>query len=139
MSKFENGNPGGPGRPKGSRNKLGEVFCTELLKQFEEHGVQAITDVREANPANFINTISKVCPSHLAVSGYLDVEELDREWTIEFVESKNSIDNVKKRQIRILAQHQITTIADIAHFYDVPEQIVKDWGITNLLQIVHEA
>jgi hypothetical protein len=34
--------PGNPGRPKGSRNKLGEAFIQALAEDFERHGAEAI-------------------------------------------------------------------------------------------------
>lgn len=43
MGQFAIGNPGGPGRPKGSRNKL-----TRLLEEFvDRHGQQALDDIAE--------------------------------------------------------------------------------------------
>ena len=44
--RYLTGNSGG-GRPKGSRNKLGEQFLEALTQDFTEHGQQAIVACRE--------------------------------------------------------------------------------------------
>ena len=38
--------PGNPGRPKGSRNKLGEDFIQALAVDFDRHGTETIERVR---------------------------------------------------------------------------------------------
>jgi hypothetical protein len=43
--------PGNPGRPKGSRNKLGEAFVEALHDDFETDGVAAISPCATATPA----------------------------------------------------------------------------------------
>jgi len=43
-------NSGFSGRPRGSRNKLGEVFIAALAQDFEAHGASAIAKCREKFP-----------------------------------------------------------------------------------------
>jgi hypothetical protein len=50
------------GRPKGSRNKLGEHFIAALCADFEAHGVDVITRVREDDPAVYLRVIAQVVP-----------------------------------------------------------------------------
>ncbi len=50
------------GRPKGSRNKLGEHFIAALCADFERHGVGAIARVREDDPAVYLRVIAQVVP-----------------------------------------------------------------------------
>jgi hypothetical protein len=47
---FLRGSKGGPGRPRGSRAKLGEAFVEALAADFSEHGVKAIELVRLRDP-----------------------------------------------------------------------------------------
>jgi hypothetical protein len=42
------------GRPKGSRNKLGEQFLTDLYADWVENGVAAIKKVRETRPEIYL-------------------------------------------------------------------------------------
>jgi hypothetical protein len=65
--------PLSPGRPKGSRNKLGEAFLEALHDDFKEHGVKAIADVRKDKPDQYLKVIASTLPKELN----LKVSELD--------------------------------------------------------------
>jgi hypothetical protein len=75
--------PGNPGRPKGSRNKLGEHFIAALCADFEAHGPRVIERVREEEPGVYLRVIARVVPPSMllppegAVSELSD-EELER-------------------------------------------------------------
>lgn len=59
--RFLPGNIGG-GRPKGSRNKLGEAFIEALHDDFCEHGVAAIQVVRAEKPDQYLKVIASLLP-----------------------------------------------------------------------------
>ena len=65
--------PGNPGRPRGSRNKLGEAFIAALAEDFEKHGVQVIERVRIEKPEAYIKVIASLLPKDLN----LNVTKLD--------------------------------------------------------------
>ncbi len=44
--RFLPGNNGGTGRPKGSRNKLGEAFIDDLYQDWQANGAETIACVR---------------------------------------------------------------------------------------------
>jgi len=67
------GNPAG--RPKGSKNKLGEDFISALQQDFEAHGVAAIQEVRETKPADYLKVIAGILPKELNITK-TTVEEL---------------------------------------------------------------
>jgi hypothetical protein len=56
---------GNPGRPKGSRNKLGEGFVAALQDDFAKHGAVVIEKVREENPTAYLRVIMGVVPKSL--------------------------------------------------------------------------
>jgi hypothetical protein len=60
--------PGNPGRPKGSRNKLGEHFIAALCVDFEEHGASVIERVREDDPAVYLRVVAQIVPQTVLVS-----------------------------------------------------------------------
>lgn len=64
---FQPGNTLGKGRPKGSRNKLGEDFLSALQQDFSEHGVAAITKVREDRPHEYLKVVASIMPKELHV------------------------------------------------------------------------
>jgi hypothetical protein len=55
------------GRPKGSRNKLGEEFLSKLHADFEQHGAKVIATVREKQPAVYLKVIASILPQQLEV------------------------------------------------------------------------
>ncbi len=72
-NRFVTGNNGGPGRPKGSRNKLAEMFLADLVTDWEVNGAQAITDMREEKPGDYVKVVAATLPRELNVK----VSEID--------------------------------------------------------------
>ena len=63
---WQPGQSGNPlGRPRGARNKLGEIFLENLFADFKEHGVQAIIDARAESPTQYIKTIASLMPKEI--------------------------------------------------------------------------
>lgn len=77
--RFLPGNNGGPGRPKGARNKLGEAFVEALHKDFEEHGVSAIETTRKEKPDQYLKVIASLLPKEFKIETVSDLtdEQLD--------------------------------------------------------------
>jgi hypothetical protein len=57
---FVLGHNGGPGRPKGSRNQLGEALLADLYADWLEHGAEAIRQVREERPADYLKIVALI-------------------------------------------------------------------------------
>lgn len=62
---FQKGNGG---RPKGSRNALGEAFLEAMHEDFQAHGVEAIVKVREEKPDQYLKVIASILPKDLNVN-----------------------------------------------------------------------
>lgn len=56
-----------PGRPKGSRNKLGEDFLAALHADFQQHGAQVIETVRANKPDAYLKVIASILPQQVDV------------------------------------------------------------------------
>jgi hypothetical protein len=68
------------GRPKGSRNKLGEAFIAAIHDDFLLYGFKAIARVREEDPVAYVKVCAALLPREVKVETVSDLsdEELDR-------------------------------------------------------------
>jgi len=66
---YAKGNPGGPGRPKGSRSKLSEAFLKALSDDFTKNGLATVEKVRQDKPDVYLNVIGKLMPKLMELSG----------------------------------------------------------------------
>lgn len=68
------------GRPKGSRNKLGEAFIEKLHEDFLEFGDSAIVQVRTEDPSTYLRVVASILPKELNITSSVDLsdEQLDK-------------------------------------------------------------
>jgi hypothetical protein len=67
VAKFQPGTPGGPGRPRGVKNKLSVEFLNALIEDFREGGAAAIKICRIENPVKYTAIIASLMPRDLAI------------------------------------------------------------------------
>ena len=87
-TQFKPGNPGGPGRPKGSRSKLSEAFLKALADDFEINGLITVEKVREDKPDAYLNIIGKLMPKLMELSGP-DGSEIPLRGVLKVVSTSN--------------------------------------------------
>jgi hypothetical protein len=87
--------PGNPGRPKGSRNKLGEDFISALYVDFNEHGPAVIARVRDEKPEAYIKVIASILPKEVKLTA--SVEEFTDEQLDQKIRQLASILNLDIR------------------------------------------
>ena len=83
-TQFKPGNPGGPGRPPGMRNKLSEAFIKALADDFEANGLLTVEQVRTEKPEAYLNVICKLMPKLMELSGP-DGAAIPTRATVEYV------------------------------------------------------
>jgi len=66
-------NSGFSGRPRGSRNKLGEVFIAALAQDFEAHGAWAIAKFREKFPGKYLSVVAQILPKEIDLALEADI------------------------------------------------------------------
>ena len=59
------GNPGG--KPKGSRNALGETFIADLYAHWQENGKDALDGCLAESPAAYCRVIAAIVPKELHI------------------------------------------------------------------------
>ena len=66
---------GNPGRPKGSRNKLGEQFLSDLQADWEANGLAAIAKVRAEKPDAYLKVVASILPKIIRVEDARDLTD----------------------------------------------------------------
>lgn len=87
---FKPGQSGNPqGRPKGSRNKLGEQFINDLYEDWQQHGVVTLARVRDEKPDQYLKVVASILPKDLNVN-INSTDDLTDEQLIERIRSLDS-------------------------------------------------
>jgi uncharacterized protein DUF5681 len=84
----QSGNPAG--RPRGSRNRLGEAFVDDLCADWKENGPQVIVAVRKADPSTYLRVIAGILPKELSVTK-ATLDDVSDEELLEYLAKLRSI------------------------------------------------
>ena len=69
------------GRPKGSKNKLGQAFVNDLYQHWQDNGLQAIEKVYQDKPDVYLKVVAQIIPRDINVNH--EVGDMTREQIIE--------------------------------------------------------
>lgn len=93
---FQTGSNGGPGRKKGSRNRLTNAVINTFAADFEEHGPEVLAKLREKDPAAYMQLAVNLIPRHLIAQQENLPDFEDWEEVNEFIEQAK-----RKRMVEI--------------------------------------
>ena len=98
---FAPGNNANPlGRPKGSRNKLGEDFLKALHESWQERGAEAINRTIDERPWDYLKVIAGILPQKIEIKRTEDM-------------SQDDIDRAIMRATSLLAEvNQLRAVAE---------------------------
>jgi hypothetical protein len=75
--RFLPGNSGaGGGRPRGSRNRLGQQFVDDLCLDWQAHGRAVITAVRNSDPSAYLKVVAQLLPDQIELGAAGDFSHL---------------------------------------------------------------
>ena len=61
----QSGNP--KGRPTGARHKLSQSFIEAIYEEFQAHGADAIRQLREESPGEFLRLVAGLIPKNFSL------------------------------------------------------------------------
>ena len=78
-TKFKKGHPGGPGRPKGARNKVTDIYLDALASTTTDDVLQVVEKLKVSRPDAYLKLLSALVPRDLDInhSGNLSVSVID--------------------------------------------------------------
>jgi hypothetical protein len=78
---FVKGYEGGPGRQRGSRNRLTEQFLSDLCHEWELSGAAALKEIAKTSPVDYVRVVAALVPHRVDASLAIIDAELLREQT----------------------------------------------------------
>jgi hypothetical protein len=78
------------GRPRGSRNKLGEDFIAALYEDFQVNGADVIQTVRTDKPDQYLKVIASILPKELHVRD-VSLDEMSDDELADLLDAVRSI------------------------------------------------
>jgi hypothetical protein len=70
--RFLPGNSGFGGRPKGARSKLTTEFFEDFYATWQQHGAQALKEVAEKSPRDFVRAAAMLMPKEVELKSPLN-------------------------------------------------------------------
>lgn len=75
--RFVIGGKPGPGRPVGSRSRLGEQFLLDLRDAWSRHGPTALARCAEEEPSQFCRIVASLLPKDININPTAEIEVAD--------------------------------------------------------------
>jgi hypothetical protein len=94
--RFVTGCKPGPGRAKGSRNRLAENFLEDLKTAWEEHGADALRRCALEEPSTFCKIVAGLLPRDIDLNISVDVNE----FASKFRSAREMLGNVEPPRLR---------------------------------------
>src|SRR5580692_6899256 len=83
------------GRPKGSRNRLGEQFIQALQADFEKHGVSTIQKVRTDRPHEYLKIVASLLPKQIEIKEGAFDDLSDEQLTVLVMAARSTLNLIE--------------------------------------------
>src|SRR5262245_49885900 len=103
---FAPANPGGPGRPRGVRNRLNRKFLDALTADFEQHGEAIIRVCRVTEPVQYLKIVAALMPRELdmTVTAISDMREDELIKTLDHVRHEIEAEETKLLELKVVKE-----------------------------------
>src|SRR3954468_15099072 len=99
--RFQNGHRSlSPGRPKGSRSRLGEAFIEDLRNVWNERGIEALRACAETDPGQFCRIVSSLLPKTIDLNMKVDATQFVGKFRAALALMGNEDEAPKPRRLR---------------------------------------
>jgi hypothetical protein len=113
--RFVTGGKPGPGRPRGSRNKLAEAFIADLYDDWQQRGPSVIARVAEERPHEYLKIIAHLLPKDVN----LKVSNLDDLTDEQLLSKLNSLTEMVRPLLERVADQSVRVDVRVEPVTDV--------------------
>ena len=108
---FIKGFSGGPGRKRGSRNRLGDAFLDDLRDTWAKHGKTALNKCAKDDPVAFVRVVASLMPKDVNLNLTADAASFANAFQDALTAIGGDASRIPRRTMKLI-EHRDTEYAD---------------------------